>query len=206
MGHSHFFITHSIDSNRYGRCVGKPHTFVDCEVMDPDGQPLGPYEIGELGTKSPTLALGYWNDSATTYRTRVRGYFLTGDLMYRDEEGYYYHMDRLVDSVDLGDGKRLYTAMTEERILVACPDILDCTVVALRDRGKAVTDVLVQLRAGADRGRDYAKDIGAALDEHVLATLRDVIVVDEDSIPLGPTGKVRKVVLRQRHLEERGAR
>ena len=131
---------------------------------------------------------------------------MTGDLMYRDEEGYYYHLDRLVDSIDLGDGKRLYTAMTEERILAACPDVLDCTVVAVRDRGKAVTDVLVQLRAGADRARDYAKDVSSALDEHVLATLRDVIVVDEDSIPLGPTGKVRKVVLRQRHLEERGAR
>jgi acyl-coenzyme A synthetase/AMP-(fatty) acid ligase len=206
MGHSHFFITHTLDTDRYGRCVGKPHTFVDCEVLDPHGEALGPFEVGELGTKSPTLALGYWNDSATTYRTRVRGYFLTGDLMYRDEEGYYYHMDRLVDSVDLGDGHRLYTAMTEERILAACPDILDCTVVALRDGERAVTDVLVQLRAGADRGRDYTKEVGAALDEHVLATLREVVVVDEDSIPLGPTGKVRKVVLRQRHLEERGAR
>ena len=206
MGHSHFFITHTSQTERYGRCVGKPHAFVDCEVLDPDGRPLGPYEVGELGTKSPTLAPGYWNDSATTYRTRVRGYFLTGDLVYRDETGYYYHMDRLVDSIDLGNGKRLYTAMTEERILAACPDILDCTVVAVRDHDRVLTDVLVQLRAGADRDRDYAKEVGAALDEHVLATLRDVMVVDEDSIPLGPTGKVRKVVLRQRQLEERGAR
>jgi acyl-coenzyme A synthetase/AMP-(fatty) acid ligase len=206
MGHSHFFITHTIDSNRYGRCVGKPHTFVDCEVLDAAGEPLGVGQVGELGTKSPTLALGYWNDSATTYRTRVRGFFLTGDLMYRDEEGYYYHMDRLVDSVDLGNGKRLYTAMTEERILAACPDILDCTVVAVRDDQRVITDVLVQLRAGADRGRDYAKEVGAAIDEYVLATLRDVVVVDDDSLPLGPTGKVRKYLLRQRHLESQRAK
>jgi acyl-coenzyme A synthetase/AMP-(fatty) acid ligase len=126
--------------------------------------------------------------------------------VYRDDEGYYYHMDRLVDSVELGDGKRLYTAMTEERILAACPEILDCTVVAVHDGRRVVTDILLQLRAGADRDRDYAKDVGAAIDEHVFATLRDVVVVDEDSIPLGPTGKVRKFVLRQRHLEERGAR
>ncbi len=206
MGHSHFFITHTPQTDRYGRCVGKPHAFVDCAVLDPKGQPLRPFEVGELGTKSPTLALGYWNDSATTYRTRVRGYFLTGDLVYRDDEGYYYHMDRLVDSVELGDGKHLYTAMTEERILAACPDILDCTVVAVHDGRRVVTDILLQLRAGADRDRDYAKDVGAAIDEHVFATLRDVVVVDEDSIPLGPTGKVRKIVLRQRHLAERGAR
>jgi len=205
MGHSHFFITHSVDSNRYGRCVGKPHTFVDCEVLDPDGRPLGPYEVGELGTKSPTLALGYWNDSATTYRTRVRGYFLTGDLMYRDEAGYYYHMDRLVDSIDLGDGKRLFTMMSEEQVLASCPDVLDCTVVAMRDGGEVVTDILLQLTERADPGRDRTKEVTAALDEHVAATVRSVLVVAEDSVPVGPTGKVRKFLLRQRHLESQGS-
>lgn len=205
MGHSHFFITHTVDSNRYGRCVGKPHTFVDCEVFDPDGNALPAYEVGELGTKSPTLALGYWNDSLTTYRTRLRGYFLTGDLMYRDEEGYYYHMDRLVDSVDLGDGKRLYTAKSEEQVLATCPEVLDCTVVAVRDGDRVVTDVLLRLVEGADPGRDRAKEVTAALDEHVAATVRSVLVVAEDSIPIGPTGKVRKLVLRQRHLESQSS-
>lgn len=206
MGHSHFFITHTLETNRYGRCVGRPHTFVDCEVLDPDGEPVGPGEIGELGTKSPTLALGYWNDSVTTYRTRVRDYFLTGDLMYRDAEGYYYHMDRLVDSVDLGDGHRLYTAMSEERVLADCSDILDCTVVALRDGERVVTDVLLSLIAGADPNRDRAKEVTAALDPHVAATVRRVVVVDEGDLPLGPTGKVRKLLLRQRYLDEQAAR
>ena len=76
---------------------------------------------GTLGLKSPTLALGYWNDSVTTYRNRLRGYYLTGDLMYRDEDGYYYHVDRAVDAVDLGDGNWLYTAMSEERDPAALP-------------------------------------------------------------------------------------
>jgi acyl-coenzyme A synthetase/AMP-(fatty) acid ligase len=174
--------------------------------LDPDGRALGPFEIGELGTKSPTLALGYWNDSATTYRTRVRGYFLTGDLMYRDDEGYYYHMDRLVDSVDLGDGKRLFTMMSEEQVLAACPEVLDCTVVAMRDGdGNVFTDVLLQLVEGADPQRDRTKEITAALDEHVAATVRDVLVVADDVVPLGPTGKVRKFLLRQRHLESQGS-
>jgi acyl-CoA synthetase (AMP-forming)/AMP-acid ligase II len=206
MGHSHFFITHTADSDRYGRCVGRPHSFVDCEVLDPRGEPLGPGEVGELGTKSPTLAPGYWNDSATTYRTRVRGYFLTGDLMYRDEEGYYYHMDRAVDSVDLGGGRRLYTAQSEEQVLAACPEVLDCTVVAVRDGERVVTDVLLQLTRDADRDRDRTKEVTAALDEHVAATVRGVLAVEDGSIPLGPTGKVRKVLLRQRHLDAQAAR
>ncbi|HEY3869855.1 MAG TPA: class I adenylate-forming enzyme family protein [Actinocrinis sp.] len=207
MGHSHFHITHTAETDKYGRCVGRPHPFVDCEVLDPDGNALGPGEVGELGTRSPTLALGYWNDSATYYRTRVNGYFLTGDLMYRDEDGYYYHVDRAVDSLDLGGGRRLFTAQSEERVLAACPDVLDCTLVAWRDGEAVVSDLLLQLADGADRARDgeRAREVVAALDGHVAATVRDVIVVEDDSIPLGPTGKVRKFLLRQRHLEERGA-
>jgi acyl-coenzyme A synthetase/AMP-(fatty) acid ligase len=56
----------------------------------------------------------------TTFRTRR-----TGALVYRDEDGYFFHMDRLVDSVEPGNGKRLFTAMSEERILAACPDVVD---------------------------------------------------------------------------------
>ncbi|MFI9331445.1 class I adenylate-forming enzyme family protein [Kitasatospora sp. NPDC052868] len=206
MGHSHFFITHGPGTERYGRCVGRPHAFVDCEVVGPDGEPLGPGEVGELATTSPTLALGYWNDSATTFRTRIRGRFLTGDLMYRDEEGYYYHVDRAVDSVELGDGKRLFTAMSEERVLARCPDVADCTVVAVRDGDRVVTDVLLLLATGADPETDRTKEVTAALDEHSAATVRKVLVVSGEDIPLGPTGKVRKVLLRQRYLDSAAGR
>ncbi len=170
-------------------------------MLGPGGQELPPGEVGELGTKSATLSLGYWNDSARTYRTRIRGYFLTGDLVYRDAEGYYYHLDRKADSVDLGGGAWLYTAACEERILVACPDVLDCTVVAVRDGDRVVTDVLLQLEAGADPAADRSPQVRAALDPAVAATVRQVLAVDDDNIPLTPTGKVRKFVLRQRHLE-----
>ncbi|MFB7947294.1 AMP-binding protein [Kitasatospora phosalacinea] len=200
MGHSHFHITHAPGTEKYGRCVGRPHTFVDCEVVGPDGEPLGPGEVGELATASPTLAPGYWNDSVTTYRTRLRGRFLTGDLMYRDGEGYYYHVDRLVDSVDLGSGKRLYTAMSEERVLAAVPEVQDCTVVAVKDGDRVVTDVLLLLADGADPAADRTAEVLAALDGDTAATVRSVLVVDDADIPLGPTGKVRKVLLRERHL------
>ncbi|WP_026423513.1 class I adenylate-forming enzyme family protein [Actinokineospora inagensis] len=206
MGHSHFFITHTTETNRYGRCIGRPHAFAEPVVLGPDGNELPYGEVGELGTKSPTLSLGYWNDSVTTYRTRVRGYFLTGDLVYRDEEGYFYHVDRLVDSVDLGDGKRLHTALSEERVLNACPDVADCTVVAVRTDDGVVTDVLVQLDAAGDPDADRTEAIRTALGPDVAATLREVVVVDEDRIPLGPTGKVRKVALREQYLQNLGAR
>ncbi|MEU9046051.1 MULTISPECIES: hypothetical protein [unclassified Kitasatospora] len=139
-----------------------------------------------------------------------------------------YHVDRAVDSVELGDGRRLFTAMSEERVLAACPDVLDCTVVTVRDGDRVVTDVLLLLTEdadqavnrsadlaveqavdhaaeqavdhAADRAADRTKAVVAALDEAAAATVRRVLVVSPEDLPLGPTGKVRKVLLRQRHL------
>ncbi|HEY3871806.1 MAG TPA: class I adenylate-forming enzyme family protein [Actinocrinis sp.] len=201
MGHSAFQIAHKPGSNRYGRCVGKPYPFADIALLDlTTGEPVPDGAVGHAALKSPTLALGYWNDSTTTFRTRFGGYYLTGDLMYRDEEGYYYHVDRAVDAVDLGEGNWLYTAMTEERILVRCPDVRDCTVVAGRQDGRVITDVLLMLESDADPGADRAAAIREALGEAAAATLRHVSVVEEGDIVWGPTGKVRKFLMRERHL------
>jgi acyl-coenzyme A synthetase/AMP-(fatty) acid ligase len=135
-----------------------------------------------------------------TYRTRFAGYYLTGDLMYRDEEGYYYHMDRAVDSVDLGNGHFLYTSMSEERILARNPDIRDCTVVAITVEDQVISDVLLLLADDADPEADRFDAVKDSLDTHVAATLRNVVTVTDDDIVTGPTGKVRKFLMRQRHL------
>ncbi|MFE2940702.1 class I adenylate-forming enzyme family protein [Streptomyces sp. NPDC059255] len=204
MGHSQFFITHTPETNRYGRCIGKPHAFSDVTVISDEGEHLGPGQVGQLGVNAPTLALGYWNDSVTTYRTRRDGYFLTGDLVYRDEAGYYFHVDRAVDAVELPGGEKLFTAASEERILARCPGVLECTVVAVRDGDEVTTSVLLVPAAGEARKvpeEDRAKEVLAALEEHVARTVARVVVVDPDLIPLGPTGKVRKVLLRERYLK-----
>jgi acyl-coenzyme A synthetase/AMP-(fatty) acid ligase len=213
MGHSQFFITHTPDTSRYGRCIGKPHVFSDVAVVDNDGERLGAGQVGQLAISAPTLSLGYWNDSVTTYRTRRDGYFLTGDLVYFDENGYYYHVDRQVDSVDLGEGRRLYTMLSEERVLADCPDVLECTVVAVPTGGKdggsggdggdgkVVTSVLLMLDPAADQEADRRDEVLAALEPHVAATVEQVVVVSPDVIPLGATGKVRKFLLRQRFLD-----
>jgi acyl-coenzyme A synthetase/AMP-(fatty) acid ligase len=198
MGHSAFEAVHRRGSDRYGRCVGKPYKFADIALLDlGTGMEVPAGQVGQVGLKSPTLAPGYWNDSVSTYRTRFGGYYLTGDLMYRDEEGYYYHVDRAVDAVDLGEGNWLYTAMSEERILAGCPDVRDCTVVASKTTGQVVTDVLLMLAAWADPGADRGDAIRAALGGPGAATLRRIVAVPEEEIVVGPTGKVRKFLMRQ---------
>jgi acyl-coenzyme A synthetase/AMP-(fatty) acid ligase len=206
MGHSAFQIAHRLGSDRYGRCVGKPYPFAAVALLDLDtGKPVPDGAVGHVALKSPTLALGYWNDSVTSFRTRFAGYYLTGDLMYRDRAGYYYHVDRAVDAVDLGGGNWLYTALSEERILVSCPDVRDCTVVAGRLDDRVVTAVLLILEPGADPGADRGAAIRAALGEPAAATLRQVTVANEEDIVVGPTGKVRKFLMRERHLAKTGA-
>ncbi|MFJ2768952.1 AMP-binding protein [Streptomyces sp. NPDC087300] len=201
MGHSQFHITHTPETTRYGRCIGKPHAFSDVAVVDDEGERLGTGQVGQLAVNAPTLSLGYWNDSVTTYRTRRDGYFLTGDLVFRDEDGYYYHVDRMVDSVELADGKRLFTMLCEEQVLADCADVRECTVVAVRQDERVVTSVLLFLDPEADQEADRTAEVLAALEPHVAATVDRVVVVSPDRIPLGATGKVRKILLRQRFLD-----
>ncbi|MEU1466805.1 class I adenylate-forming enzyme family protein [Streptomyces sp. NPDC005761] len=201
MGHSQFFITHTPDTARYGRCIGKPHAFSDVAVIDDDGEKLGTGQVGQLAISAPTLSPGYWNDSVTTYRTRRDGYFLTGDLVFRDQEGYYYHVDRAVDAVDLGEGRKLFTMLCEEQVLAQCDEVRECTVVAVRTEDRVATSVLLMLDPQADQEADRTEEVLAALDPHVARTVERVVVVSPDRIPLGATGKVRKILLRQRFLD-----
>ena len=120
--------------DRYGRCIGRPYSFAEAAVLDDDGAELPAGQVGRLGFRSPSLSPGYWNDSVTTYRARVNGWFLTGDLVYRDEEGYYYHVDRARDAV--ADGRASTRRCPRSGSSPPCPDVLDCTVVITDEDGR----------------------------------------------------------------------
>ena len=207
MGYGGFGISHRPASKRYGRCVGMPQPFAEIILVNPQtGQEVPTGDVGLVAMKSPTLALGYWNDSVNTFRTRLNGYYLTGDLMYRDEDGYFYHMDRASDAVDLGGGNWLYTALSEERILKRCADVRDCTVLAGRgEDGNLIAEVLLVLAPGADPALDRDAEVGAALGEAAAAVPRRILTITDDEILVGPTGKVRKFLMRERLLASTGS-
>jgi acyl-coenzyme A synthetase/AMP-(fatty) acid ligase len=208
MGYGGFGISHYQGSERYNRCVGKPQPFAEIILVDTrTGAEVPHGEVGMVAMKSPTLALGYWNDSVNYFRTRLNGYYLTGDLMYRDEDGYFYHVDRVSDALDLGGGNWLYTALSEERILSRCPDVRDCTVLAARgDDGGLVTEVLLLLAPGADPALDRDAGIRDALGDAATALPLRIVTVPDDEIVVGPTGKVRKFLMREQLLAGPGAR
>jgi acyl-CoA synthetase (AMP-forming)/AMP-acid ligase II len=207
MGYGGFQMSHRPGSERYDRCVGKPVPFAEIILVNPQtGLEVPTGEVGMVAMKSPTLALGYWNESAATFRTRLNGYYLTGDLMYKDGDGYFYHLDRVSDALDLGDGNWLYTALSEERVLKRCPDVRDCTVLAGRaDDGSLVIDVLLLLAPGADLAHDRDADVRAALGDVTAAVPRRIVTVPDEEITVGPTGKVRKFLMREQMLAGTGS-
>ncbi|MDT0569271.1 class I adenylate-forming enzyme family protein [Streptomyces sp. DSM 3412] len=133
-GYSVFHNRHTKDTSAYSRCVGKPISFAEAAVLAEDGTPLPPGRIGRLGLKSPTLTPGYWNDSLTWNRMRLGGYWLTGDLAHRDEEGNFYHLDRAPDAIRTPAGI-VFSTRTEELLLAALPELGDCTVVGVAPDG-----------------------------------------------------------------------
>jgi acyl-coenzyme A synthetase/AMP-(fatty) acid ligase len=199
MGHNGFHITHTTDSDHYGRCIGKPYEFAEAAVLSSTGEELPPGKVGLLGFRSPSVSPGYWNDSVNTYRFRLNGWFLTGDLAYRDDTGHYFHLDRIPDAVAGFEGPQLFTSLSEERILAALPEVLDCTVIIVNTDGRYVADVLLELAPDADDVDRTAK-VKTAVGEEVAAIIRKVSVVGADEVPVTVTGKVRKVALREKRL------
>jgi acyl-coenzyme A synthetase/AMP-(fatty) acid ligase len=200
MGHNGFHVTHTPDSTHYGRCIGKPYQFAEAAVLDAAGNEVPDGTPGMLGFRSPSVSPGYWNDSVNTYRFRLNGWFLTGDLAYRDASGNYFHLDRVPDAVAGFDGPQLYTSLSEERILAALPEVQDCTVIVVPEGDGFVTDVLLELAPDADADLDRSAQIQQAVGPEVAVTIRRISVVGGDEVPVTVTGKVRKVALRQDRL------
>jgi acyl-coenzyme A synthetase/AMP-(fatty) acid ligase len=96
--------------------------------------------------------------------------------------------------------------LSEERILTRCPDVRDCTVLAARgDDGSAVIEVLLLLAADADPALDRDGDVRAALGDVPAAVPLRIVTVPDGELVTGPTGKVRKFLMRERLLSAAGA-
>ena len=165
-------------------------------MLDADGEPsCRPARSASWASTRRRCSGATGTTRSPRYRFRLRGWYLTGDLVYADAEGRYYHLDRAVDSVDAGDGRRCFTAMSEERILAACPDVTDCTVVIVAEAGTVWSPTCCwSLAAGADPAEDRTDGSAPRSARTSAATLRRVVPVRADDIPVTVTGKVRKVV------------
>jgi long-chain acyl-CoA synthetase len=130
--------------------VGVPWPDTDASIFAPDStEPLPPGEVGEIVVKGPQVMKGYWNKPIDTEETFRDGWFLTGDLGYMDEKGYFYVVDRKKDMIIAG-GFNIYPREIEE-VLYEHDAILECVVAGVPDpyRGETVKAYIV-LKEGAN--------------------------------------------------------
>jgi fatty-acyl-CoA synthase len=111
--------------------VGKPFIFTEARIVDENGNDVGPNEIGELIFSGPQIFSGYWNKPEETQKTLKDGWVYTGDLAKKDEDGFYYIVDRKKDMYISG-GENVYPTEIE-KVLYQMPEVRECCVIGVPD-------------------------------------------------------------------------
>ena len=176
-----------IDERRRAGSVGLP-IGNEIRIFDEDDRELGPRQVGEIVLRGPNIMKGYYKNEAATREAFRSGWFHTGDLGYRDEDGFYYVVDRKSDMI-IRAGENIYPREIDE-VLYQHPQVKDAATVGVPDElyGEEVKSFIV-LRDG-----EHATE--QELIEFCSLRLADFkcpksveFVVD---IPKGPTGKLLK--------------
>jgi long-chain acyl-CoA synthetase len=175
--------------------IGKRMWGVEVRVVGPQDEelPAGPEHVGEIVLRGHNVMKGYLGRPEATAEAMRGGWFHTGDLGHRDEDGFFYIVDRKKDLVIRG-GFNVYPREIEE-VLHAHPAVVEAAVVGRPDARlgeEVVAYVALKRGTSADPQEivDFARERLAA-----YKYPREVVVVDD--LPKGPSGKVLKTELRR---------
>jgi long-chain acyl-CoA synthetase len=171
-----------------GLAIGNEMRVVDEEDRDvPDG------ELGEIVLRGENILKGYFKNEAATATAFRNGWFHTGDIGYRDADGFYYIVDRKSDMIIRG-GENIYPREIDE-VLYQHPKVASAAVIGVPDQlyGEEVAAVVV-LKPGAKISEEEVIEFCKArlADYKCPKTVRFM-----DDIPKGPTGKLLKRELAQ---------
>ena len=175
--------------------IGLPHLPLELKVVDDEMNELPAHKIGELVCRGPAITPGYFEDPAANEALFRGGWHHTGDMGYKDEEGYLYFADRKKDMIKSG-GVNVASQEVEEA-MAEHPAVGEVAVVGVADDywiEKVVAVVVATQPVTADELFEFGKGR--------LATFKapkQVILVEQ--LPKNPTGKVLKRELRKQ-IEE----
>jgi fatty-acyl-CoA synthase len=191
------------ESFRKPGSIGRPMLFTEVKLVDDGGQAILPVtldrqdclsstsDVGEMYIKGPHVSLGYWNnEEATRAAYGEDGWFRTGDLARRDEDGFFYIAGRRKEMFISG-GVNVYPAEIEAE-LVSHPAVADAAVIAVPD--DTWGEVGIAFVVGSVTEEELAQYLSLRIAKYKLPR-RFVFI---DALPRTPYGKVVKEELRKR--------
>jgi acyl-CoA synthetase (AMP-forming)/AMP-acid ligase II len=172
--------------------VGRPCQYLELDIWDDHGDSVPAGARGEIVLRGPKVFKGYWRDADATSAAFAGGWFHTGDVGVKDDDGYLYVVDRLKDMIVSG-GENI-AGSEVERVLHEHEAVVEAAVVGRPDhRWGEVPVAYVVVRPGAATTPEE-------LVEHCRQQLarfkvpKDVVLID--ALPRNPSGKVLKRDLR----------
>jgi fatty-acyl-CoA synthase len=183
--------------------IGKPLMFTEMRLVDGEGRDVSANEVGELWIRGPHVCSGYWkNSEATAASLDKDGWFHTGDLARRDEDGFYYIAGRLKDMLISG-GVNVYPAEIEG-VLLLHEAVQDAAVVGVaHETWGEVGVAFVVARQGVDvSAAKLSEYLGERLAKYKVP--REFVFVEQ--LPRTAYGKVVKRELQERYAKRSGAK
>jgi len=168
--------------------IGFPVPGFEARIVDDDDKDVPPGEVGELIIRGPGVMKEYLNQPEATAETLRGGWLHTGDLARRDEDGYFYIVDRKKELIIRG-GYNVYPREVEE-VLYEHPAVLEAAVMGFPhpDLGEEVAAAVV-LKPGAEASEE---ELRAFVKERVAPYKYPRIIRFTDELPKSSTGKILK--------------
>ncbi len=175
----------------------------EIRIVDDADRELSPDRVGELVTRGPNVMSHYLNRPEASAETLRGGWLHTGDLGYRDSEGYVYLVDRKKDMIIRG-GENIYSTEVEE-VLYSLPGVAQAAVVGMPSElfGEEVLAYLVKKE---DAPPLTLEDIQAHCGQSLAKFKVPVAVRFVPEMPQTATGKIQKSVLKEMLRSELGAK
>ncbi len=172
--------------------IGKPIPDVEMNVQNDAGAALDTLEIGEICVRGGNVMQGYWRQPEETAKALRDGWLLTGDVGYRDADGYYFITDRKKDML-LVNGINVYPREIEE-IIYQYPGVKEAAVIGIPDARKGEQPLAFV----------SVKDDATIDDRALLTFIKEKLadykvprrVVFLPALPRNATGKILKTNLR----------
>lgn len=181
-------------------CIGSDQI----RLLDPDTRtPVAQGEIGELFSRSPMQMTCYYKLAEKTAASMDGDSFSAGDMAKKDEDGYYYLVDRKANMIITG-GEHVFPSEVE-KIITSHEAVLECAVIGLQHPkwGEAVTAVCALTSTSepsdslANEMREFCRDKMPR-----FKVPKKVIFIDYDEIPRTGSGKIIHRLLRERYTEK----